>query len=194
MATAHEDAVSIAVDQFCSEQGGYKCLRGFKDRMNDGVYGPNLLGFVTVPWNGYYNLHDAFCFAQIYTRFLDGTLLIATVPVGTGPAKDTAVVENQLCLSKGLPEEFEATVWNGNYAGSDGILKWKQPIGFVDDDVSRVSTTIEPRSVPLEIGTTKSSCTWVHLLRERGLARWPYGYKHLVVGIMRSLFPQEPIA
>jgi hypothetical protein len=77
-----------------------------------------------------------------------------------------------------------ASVSNG-FEESDGTLTLESDVYFTTyDGTSILNPTIRKRAAwkfPLEIGYTKASRTILHLIRSRGVARLPYGSRHLTI-------------
>jgi hypothetical protein len=71
-------------------------------------------------------------------------------------------------------------------------IKWESSARFTkielqdDDSEKETKVTVSNRFVPLEIGTTKASCSLIHVFGRRGLARWPYDWDHILVGVLTA--------
>lgn len=106
-----------------------------------------------------------------------------------GPGRDADRERNASRLSE-LYGPFRADVdLEQNQADEDGTLSWHEPIRV--DRASGVSflapcsragmkpitfpVTVDPWSVPLEIGSSPPSRTMLHLVEDGAVARWPYG-------------------
>ena len=132
-------------------------------------------------------------FAQAHLGVVEGKIGRVDVGLWDAPKSDSARAANQAALDD-LPDPFRGSVDSEQHgADADGWIEWSEPIQVsvttgesVDDSSGHpVPMTkvvmVEPRRVPLEIGTTKPSRTLAHIREGFGLARWPYGYERLHV-------------
>lgn len=173
---------------------GYEFLHDIRNKLKSGFYSEEMVDFVfQAPcnarrWGGHEpSIEDAYCFISVWDHMLSGELCFFHVEVGDEPFADSARQRNAEVLSS-LEPLFTATVYNG-LCDSDGWFKWNDEIVGITTvirDNKQVASkhTLCPRSVPLEIGTTRAPRTLAHLRSEGGLARWPYGSTDLIVGVM----------
>lgn len=130
--------------------------------------------------------------ARVHAGIVAGTygmIRIGGPLLEAGPGRDADRKGNASKLLE-LHGPFSAEVdLEQNNADDDGTLSWDEPArierssgtSFIGP-CSRVGmkrilmpATIEPWSVPLEIGSSSPSRTLLHLVEEGGAARWPYG-------------------
>lgn len=119
--------------------------------------------------NGYWH-------AQLLALEGSGDLQLFNIPIGTTPPADRLLRTAQPMLQSALPLGWsvEITAECGRPAESDGCIY--QP------KVRDSSLMTEwGGSMPLEIGSTTITRTWMHLFTDGGVARWPYGCDHLVI-------------
>lgn len=142
-------------------------------------------------------------FARMNEMIMGGLISQFEINIGRVPHKDHMRKENSSTLSQ-IPRPFKAeldmTQRNGD---QDGWLTWKNSItvtksvgaAFFSSGFCHPAPIVRPikipaGQVPLEIGTTKPSRTVLHLIEERGVARWPYNSEIITVFIS-SRFPQR---
>jgi hypothetical protein len=136
-----------------------------------------------------------------HVEICSGQIIRTMVRADGEPHADSGRHANALALSD-LPHPFTAQVDLTQYnCDSDGTMSWAEPIEAssytADQDDHRAGlqeiVVADPRSVPLEIGSTLPSRTLMHLREARGVARWPYGtdwiHVWLAVGPDHRTFP-----
>ncbi len=124
--------------------------------------------------NAAWDIYDAYALHALLSWWMDGFVAFAHVPVGARPTWDRLVEENNARLA-GLPHGFRATFAPTGGFGycDDGTFEWTEPLRLaqrVGDGVGEL--VVEPGSLPLEVGRTKSSRTLLHILCDCGVARW----------------------
>lgn len=136
-------------------------------------------------------LTDAYWFLQIHTLLGHGDVVFGRWSLGAAPHADAAISANTAILAR-LHSRTPLTAVYQPRRGAvgdigDGTISWRAPLllgqRLVDGQV--FEHTCSPRSVPLEVGTTRSTTTMLHLQREGGVARWPYGNSWLSI-LVRS--------
>jgi hypothetical protein len=110
-----------------------------------------------------------------------GRVARCKVEVGQEPSFDSHRALNAFALDEvAAPFTAELDVEQNN-GDSDGSVSWSTPITLnrgLDGDVA----TVGPQEhVPLEVGSTCASRTWLHLFEGGSVARWPYGQKWMWV-------------
>mgnify|MGYP001594389518 CR=1 FL=1 len=180
MGTFHEDAVDARVEQMLlTEPLAGAVLADTRKRMHEGFWSQWYVDFFVQHHRSGYTLEDAFVFGQMHAAVCLGQLALVRIRVGTTPAADAQLQINQQRLAK-LPHPFEAVVHcaHGGGADDDGGLFWSTDIRlerfFRNEDRVEVFGVPE-NGAPLEIGTTKSSRSFLHLALRGALARWAYG-------------------
>lgn len=171
MSTLHERALREAVQAQVDVLGApLQQVLGHHEARR---YPQWLCDFVTQKRNRW-DLYDAYAFLTIYVRWRRGELVFAMVEAGAVPEADAEREVNRKTLGK-LPHPFSASVEPD--CNGDGVLIWSGPLALGE----------RTESVPLEIGSTRSSRTLLHLEQSaRGLARWPYGSTQVVLGLCTS--------
>jgi hypothetical protein len=155
--------------------------------------GPWLLDFTFQMSRGHPRGVDYWVLALIRWHTEEGRLTWFYVDVGTTPNPDRMVRENREALSS-LPDPFMADVHGVPNALDDGCLFWESTAPCLPVDENGIMPYSVPREgmnpniVPLEIGTTTSATTIMHIYRERGLARWPYGSTAIEVLVWTQAF------
>ena len=143
-------------------------------------------------WREHFPLEQIAAFAHAHSDIMSGRVAqVQLTTFGATPLRDADRAANAKALAE-LPRPFIADVdLDQNCADSDGHLRWVEPIrvevstGIPYSDPCGheqpliLVRTIEPGSVPLEIGTTHASNTLFHLRCDRGVARWPYGHDRI---------------
>lgn len=107
-----------------------------------------------------------------------GYLAVGRVHIGESPSADKEREKNQERLNEACPE-LDARVSGGH--DNDGSVAVSENLRFVKFMKAPPFgfSKKPPSRVPLEIGTTGSHNTFLHLQRMRGLARWPYRHEYL---------------
>lgn len=116
-------------------------------------------------------------YATILSWAIMGKLVMVEIPVGESPSSDSEEEENNHKLG-GLPSGI-SVVFSGGCGDNDGRFQWDVPLKLnliVDNDIE-YGWTVAPCTAPLEVGYTTFHTTWLHLLEEGYLARWPYRSK-----------------
>lgn len=108
-----------------------------------------------------------------------GKVGIFRVYVGTGALADRDREGNADALAR-LVHPFAATVGPCDATG-DGTLSWVEPVVGTTLGQPRGETALPPAVVPLEIGRTLASRTWLHFAEGGALARWPYDDNEITV-------------
>ena len=169
-------------------------LRQYITRMCSGFWDDEYLAYAFQLTQGNGDIYAAFCFAHLHSWIGIGKVLIADIEIGTGPGRDSEIDKNNQLLAR-LPAPFSGKFW-GNNDSCDGYVKWHKPIelGQIDCTGREIVTVIPPRSVPLEVGLTRPDTTIYHILREHGLARWPYGSKRIRLFVKNPQWPNSEAA
>lgn len=160
MRTLHERAVTGTVQEALSVPEWRSALSAVLVAIRERRYPQWFVDFVVQRGRGDLDVVDAYCVAAVLARYRKGELSFFRVAVGSAPKPDADREGNQRLL-RALPPPLTATVDPGT-----------DDDGWFQDGKS---------SVPLEIGTTASSRTLMHLEFRDGLARWPYFCEHLLV-------------
>jgi hypothetical protein len=149
------------------------------------------------------DIYDAYYFGTIHGLLCLGRVLIAQIEVGSTPSADSEKAKNAAALwevslpylyvdkdNKTLDKLPLGTMRakfspSHGYSGSDGdgYFEWLRPLHFSFSiaDGESYRKRIRKGSVPLEVGYTRVTTTWIHLMQHGGVARWPYGSDKLFV-------------
>jgi len=125
--------------------------------------------------------YDAAAQIEVGLHLQAGWYVVATIDIDNIPGRDRDQKSNQRKLDA-LPAPFSASCATGT-EDQDGWLSWDEEITVahrMDGDIQLV-VQYPPSSVPLEIGHTEPETTIWHLQRDGGVARWPYGAKHITL-------------
>jgi hypothetical protein len=190
--TIWDEGVRRAQEEFCLERSpdgvtGYEILHSVRERLRTGFYPAQIVEFTFQKgWRpNEITLSDAYCFMHVWSDYLTGDLCLFAIPVGSVPRSDSALEENTKALANLY--DFQTFVHNAP-KDDDGWLGWNDKIGcqkvVLENGIEKRSKIwLQPSRVPLEIGSTSAARTFGHLETERGLARWPYGSKQILVGV-----------
>ena len=136
---------------------------------------PWWVGCVCQTHTGRLHPYDGYVMLMLELDLALGQLAVARIRVGQGPAPDKEKDRNETILRAAMPTGWSVGV--GGY-DSDGSIDWgDQRPDFVD--LMTMSSPRLYRGAALEIGTTASHKTLLHLRRRGALARWPYGSEYL---------------
>jgi hypothetical protein len=133
-----------------------------------------------------YTLGDVFVFGRVLKGLNEGDLAWLTIRVGKEPGLDLDILGNNDILST-VSRDSDGVInavfapERGGGADCDGALSWSEEISAsVMHDGKIDNIKLEPNSLPLEVGTTDSATTWMHIT-SGGIARWPYGHNEVKV-------------
>lgn len=176
--TLHESVASEHAANLASRPGGALVLEQYRTRLRHHYWGSEYEDAIGQPLLSVRPGQIA-SFATVHSGIAGGTIGRFLVRAGGVPRSDASRAENAELLAD-LPSPFGAFVapGQGTSTHGDGRLEWIEP---VEVDVPSGTVTLAPRSVPLEIGTSQSSRTLLHLLEEQGVARWPYGHDWITI-------------
>lgn len=125
---------------------------------------------------------------MVHAAMFSGQISVVTVETEGFPCPDADVDGNNRLISD-LPEPFSAKFYGG-LKDQDGYVEWSEPIrtvatvGHADLTQTSSRVMVDPRSIPLEVGYTKASRTFLHLAQERALARWPYDSDKITIMVV----------
>ncbi len=159
--------------------GLHEVLQGLNSARTDP---PALHGVVSQPWGKKrFDWYDAAGMYEVALHLQAGLCVALRVDLGQRPGRDREEATNQAKLDT-LPAPFNAWCASGN-ADDDGRLEWASEIGVAHevDGGERIVVAYPPSGVPIEIGYTEPETTVFHLVRDGGVARWPYGHESMTV-------------
>lgn len=144
-------------------------------------------------WSGWANsmpLYQSWDAMRLWFGMAEG--LFFDIHVGEVPGPDRKFARNERVLRRATATH--ALVGLGNIdirmsetrnADQDGFIVWEHLTGFDDFSIVRSAVSVSAAAnVPLEIGSTKPSRSSLHMAMYGALARWPYGYDKIIVGVL----------
>lgn len=193
--TAHEDAAQQAGLDMMSRPDGPEALGVYYEGLREGRWPRKYLDVIGQDGSraGAWDLGQMTSFAYFHAEWMAGGFGCVELGLVDPPGGDADRVGNAAKLAD-LPDPFVAHVdMTQNNADQDGFLEWTdqiflhvstgepEPHPGGGEQPRMTKTWVKPRTVPLEIGTTKPSRTWLHMQREGAVARWPYGHDRITV-------------
>jgi len=150
--------------------------------------------------------------AQLRSLWREGLISYCNINLGEEPSSNRDLERHRSLLqgeqqyvSRDDPNEviwIDGHVENGTGSGADddGILTLLSDVKFElcadalpDSKISSVRHVPSGSRFPLEIGYTAASRTYLHLIQERGVARWPYGKTSLTLMRAESWLAREHV-
>jgi hypothetical protein len=203
MGRLHVDVAMKAARRWDSR--GASIIPECMERIRTGCWDRDYLDAVgQLPWGGpsKWPRHQVAAFARIHIALMSGEVADVLIDVGYTPFPDVERDANAAALT-GLPGPFIAHVdKTQTNADQDGWLEWSAPITIrrsagvayypsaVDGATPvTIPQIIPPGRVPLEIGSSPPSRTSLHLIEDRGIARWPYDATWIWLSVS-SRFPK----
>lgn len=174
----HTRAAHEAVEELLTDPVATQALLENFQAIKRGDCPQWFLDFVVQRPKGELDIYDAYCISSLHKQWVEEEFSIVRILVGKKPAPDRDRERNRQMLSV-LPSPFKTSVEPD--ARGDGTLSWSESIRTTLETTSRM---VPPGSVPIEIGSTESSRSWLHMLeRDQGLARWPYGSEEIFLAV-----------
>lgn len=201
MSTIHEDMANALLDDMLRVDDVPEQLADKRKLFRSGDFDEDYVAAVgqTQHDPAYWPMEQMAAYQRTHMGLMSGEFAHVPINVGVGPGADADRTGNALKL-EGLHEAFRARIdMDQNGAGEDGRLWWPDTIraqrssglGLVQEH--ETSPVYMPRAVPsacvpLEVGYSKPSCTLLHLWRDGGVARWPYGsdVMHLLLNMRQE--------
>lgn len=121
--------------------------------------------------------------AAVRRAVAEGLVAIARFPVGRTPSRDRDAEANAGVLTTALPGCPTVAPDRGPGARNDGT--WAFPGGERQLN-DRATLRVSALCVPLEIGGTDASRTFLHLAEDGCVARWPYGSDEVTLLVVDS--------
>lgn len=194
-------ARQVAEKMMATEEGREQLE--FADRLRRGKADDWLIRAFGQPFGGWDPGQLAYLY-RLWEFWVSGELAVGRLYLGHTPEADRERDANQeslnaLSLLDEHPDQpgFSARVDFDQTVSphGDGWLSWSNPIKlgmFVpghecpggpgcEGAWAHIEPQPAPRGVPLEIGSTDTMTTYMHLLEGVGVARWPYGSERVVL-------------
>ena len=190
MGTVHEDAALALAEEWDSEPDGTAIISNCVEGLRTGRWSREYLdaiGQLHRVGPSRWPRHQVAAFAMMHHYLMSGIVADVWIHVGRTPYPDAEREANALALAK-LPAPFIAHLdRTQHHADQDGWLEWHSPI-TVNRSIGEacyspatehpepifIRHVIPPGKVPLEVGSTLPSRTFIHTFQDRGVARWPY--------------------
>ncbi|MFD9056192.1 hypothetical protein ACFWCM_12830 [Streptomyces albidoflavus] len=185
--TMHEEVAEDQLDDILQDPGSARVFAEWRRRFQEGNYDAQYVAAIgqTNRDPKYWPLEQTASFIHVHTGLMSGLYGHVSISVGASPGPDADRAGNAEKL-RHVHRLFAAHLdMEQNGADSDGDLSWKQGIslnrssglGLITDCGTapvRMLANVAPWKVPLEVGSSKPSRTFLHLHMEGGVARWPY--------------------
>jgi hypothetical protein len=192
--TLHEEIAEELLDDVLSTPRAAAVLADWRRRFKEDDYDPQYVASIgqTQRKPAYWPLEQVAAFVAVHAGLMSGKYAHVEVSVGNSPGPDADRAGNASKL-RGTHHLFHAELdMHQNGADCDGWLSWDTPIdvnkssglGLVTPcgtNPVQMGMRVEPHGVPLEVGSSKPSRTYLHLLEEGGVARWAYDDDRLYV-------------
>lgn len=175
--TIHERAVHASFKRNCEEDVNYSSrMQSALLDIRRGDFGKRLTDCLWSPVTGFYEVEQVQPFLTMFDAIVYGQIAVVVFDVNAEPSPDRFREENHNKLQR-EDSCYEAAV-TGAY-DEDGWFKWTRQHEFIVFNSIENSDRIilQPKCIPLEIGTTKASRTLMHLRQDGAVARWPYGHR-----------------
>lgn len=191
MSTFHERGARVYLEKILSAPEGPTIITETRDALRDGTWFErsyvDMIG-QTARRSATWKPEQIATFREIHTGMMTGKYGSVRIEVGAGPEADVERERNSAALSD-VAEPFVANLdMTQRRADYDGRLSWPEEIrvprstgaGLLpicpNDRQTPVEilSTLGPGDVPLEVGYTLPSRTYLHLYQYGGVARWPY--------------------
>lgn len=209
MGTLHEDTFLEGVKEWDSDPEKAAIIPIYTEGLRTGRWPRDYLDAIGQIYRigpSRWPRHQVAAFAQMHGYLMSGLVAQVEINVGRTPYPDVERDSNALALAN-LPTPFVAHLDRTQQnADEDGWLEWCSPI-TVNRSIGAAyyaSATdgpepilmrqiIPPGRVPLEVGNTLPSRTWLHTHAERGVARWPYEATWIRL-FVSSKFPRPAVS
>lgn len=186
MGSFHADAAEDAALDAISNPDCARMIHLTRESIKSGRWGDRYISIIGKPERGPWTIGQLWAAALVHGGLSAGEIVIRRIPVCATPSPDRMRKDNAEALAS-MPEPWKPSLDMEQANGDcDGILSWDQAVAFLqaetDDKPYGSLVRVEPKSgVPLEVGSTMPSRTWLHLFGNLAVARWPYGDDHVTV-------------
>lgn len=196
------------VEEWDSDPETAKIIPGCIEGLRTGRWSRDYLDAVgQLHWGGpsQWPRHQVAAFAHMHAYLESGLAAQVAIHVGRAPCRDAERDANASALAN-LPSPFTAHLdRTQRNADADGWLKWYSPITVLcateavyypsrasNPTAVRAPRIIPPGEVPLEVGSSPPSRTFMHIHEDLGVARWPYESTHITL-FVSSKFPEQAV-
>lgn len=194
MTTVHEELAHAVLAETLASPDGPGALQQARDRIRARHTDPRYVSWIGQSQKDphYWPPHQMAAYLRVHEMLATGEAVMFLVKAGAEPGPDADRDGNAAKLAQ-LPRPYTAALdMEQHGADSDGSLTWSAAVTawrstglllHASHTVTPVdiATRAEPRTVPLEVGSSLPSRTLMHLLVERSVARWAYGDKRVCV-------------
>ncbi|WP_131589746.1 hypothetical protein [Streptomyces seoulensis] len=183
----HEEIAESMLDEILTHPGAAAVLADWRNRFKARDFDEQYVAQIgqTQHDPAYWPLEQVAAFLKVHTGLMAGLYARVEISVNAMPGPDADRVGNAAKLRGTHPLFCPELDMEQNGADCDGWLSWKTDIsmnrssslGLITDcgtSPVNMGLLVEPGGVPLEVGTSKPSRTYMHLHMEGGVARWPY--------------------
>lgn len=189
MIGTREEHLTYLREEMCEDPQMAMIIYEIMNKVKKGDFKPKLvLDAIVQRWERY-NLDelDIFYISKIYAGIITGKIGMIQIEMYRQPLKDSMIDENNNILST-LPDPFKAkfSPLNGSGDSNDGFFKWDTSISFetqLHSNEGRINKDllVSEDNIPLEVGYTEAMTTYLHIVRHRGVARYPYDSTKILV-------------
>jgi hypothetical protein len=168
-------------------------------KLNQGHFDRAWVAALMQPWNGNFDVYDAWGFSILWSALIHGRVAYAVCAVGQTCHGDRSpmnqeILSNMTSVARNGRSVRCKAEFIGGPGDNDGKFSWLDPLEFDRHGASHDPCRLEPFVIPagsvaLEVGTTSVGATFGHIFAETGVARWPYGSEYLYV-----FYPVERLA
>jgi hypothetical protein len=206
MGTVHEDAALRLVEEWDSDPEGAAIIPKYAEGLRTGRWCRDYIdaiGQLHRIGPSRWPRHQVAAFVLMHHYLMSGFAAQVEIYVGRTPCPDVERDANASALAN-LPVPFVARVDRTQQnADQDGWLEWQSPItvnrslgvayyssSAGDPEPILIRHVIPPGRVPLEVGSTLPSRTYLHTHADCGVARWPYETTWIRL-FVSSKFPRQ---
>lgn len=198
----HRDFADAIEEHFSQDGELAQTCAQYLVKMKSGFYSQQTMDLIFQDNFNSLDMVDAYIFSSVFTDICMGNLLCAYIPVGCTPCGDRDPQIHSMAekisrkklrhVTTGDSLSVDFVFWGGNSIG-DGLFRWNTPLHAEKlENNSHVGfDTFDPDSAPLEMGTTRTTTTFYHLLTAGKLARWPYGSNVITVMLRNKMWSPD---
>jgi hypothetical protein len=184
--TYHEGLMESAEKVMAVEPQWLQLAHEAAQKLRSGFYDQRYVGIFFQKWRDSIDIYDGFFFLQISSAIVEGDLLYGSWDIGETPSPDREIkinreklaILNKRSIIRATFDPLRGRVGSDG----DGVVSWERPIELdrVLED-QRIVHCFARGAVPLEVGYTRITTTYHHLVLSGGVVRWPYGDTRIYV-------------